>query len=253
MVVTVATVVAVVMSMVVAMVPRLLVGPVVGIDGHEAERGEELGELQAAVVVAVRFDKELPDVLIDGRVGLQDKTSQGTGSPTTPQLHPSTPHFPSPPSLTPLWGEPVQNCPVHPTNPPSPSEGLSSPVPQESTTHGAPKDGWVLSSSAHRQGVGEEGLGILLQQSGKLIPAQVIIHWVPDGVVMVDVDGALQRELQVGLHCTGKQKAAKHYRRSRTLQELQVGVTTHQRVVAGFLRQRCEQESSGSGGGCAVP
>ena len=122
MVVTVATVVAVVMAMVVAMVPRLLVGPVVGIDGHEAERGEELGELQAAVVVAVRFDKELPDVLIDGRVG--------------------------------------------------------------------------------RQGVGEEGLGVLLQQSGKLIPAQVIIHWVPDGVVMVDVDGALQRELQVSLHCT---------------------------------------------------
>lgn len=91
------------MSMVMAVVPRLLVGPVVGIDGHEAERGEELGELQAAIVVAVRFGKELLDVLISSRVGLrEDKMSQGMGSPTTPQLHPGAPHFPSPPSLTPL-------------------------------------------------------------------------------------------------------------------------------------------------------
>lgn len=110
-------------------------------------------------------------------------------------------------------------------------------MPQESTTHGAPTDRRTLSSAAHRHGVSEEGLGVLLQQHGKFIPAQVIIHWVPDGVVVVDVDGAFQGELQVGFHLTGKTKAAKRYRRSRALQELLLGVTTHQMMVVGFLRQ----------------
>lgn len=120
-VVAVAMSVIVAMSMVMAVVPRLLVGPVVGIDGHEAERGEELGELQAAIVVAVRFGKELLDVLISSRVGLrEDKMSQGMGSPSTPTAPSRRSPLPitsiTDPTLRTVHG-PVQENPINPPIP----------------------------------------------------------------------------------------------------------------------------------------
>lgn len=56
---------------VVVMGPVTLVGPIVGINGYEVQRGQELGELQATVMVSVCSGKELADVVIDGRVRLQ--------------------------------------------------------------------------------------------------------------------------------------------------------------------------------------
>lgn len=64
---------------------------------------------------------------------------------------------------------------------------------------------------SHRQGVGEEGLGGLLQQLRKLRLAQEVIPGVLDGILVVDVDGALQSELQVSLHLAKEGKTAKHY------------------------------------------
>lgn len=48
-----------------------LVGPIVGIDDYEIQRGQELGELQATVMVVVCSGKELAYIVIDGRVRLQ--------------------------------------------------------------------------------------------------------------------------------------------------------------------------------------
>lgn len=67
---TVAVAVAVVVAVVVV-TPRALVGAVVGIDGHEAQRAQELGEFEAAVAVGVGFGEELVDVFVHGRFGLQ--------------------------------------------------------------------------------------------------------------------------------------------------------------------------------------
>lgn len=63
--------------------PRPLVGPVVGVDGHEAQRAQELGEFEAPVAVGVGFAEELHDVLVDVGVGLGGQTGSepARGSP----------------------------------------------------------------------------------------------------------------------------------------------------------------------------
>lgn len=72
MTVAVAVAMPMVMPVVVAVVTTMaLMGPVVGIDGHEAQCGQELGELEAAVVVGVGFGEELLDVVVGGGVGLR--------------------------------------------------------------------------------------------------------------------------------------------------------------------------------------
>lgn len=53
------------------MAPATLVGPIVGINDYKIQRGQELCELQATVVVAVRSGEELAYVVISGHVRLQ--------------------------------------------------------------------------------------------------------------------------------------------------------------------------------------
>lgn len=88
---SVAGTMSVVMSMVMSMVmttnwmwawaPGRLMGPFMGINGCKVQRGEELGELQATIVVFVCFGKELVYVVIDGHLRLQED-KWGQVSPT---------------------------------------------------------------------------------------------------------------------------------------------------------------------------
>ena len=65
-------VMAVVMAVATAMTGIwMLVGPIVGINGYKIQRGQELGELQATVVVVVCSGKEVAYVVIDGHIRLQ--------------------------------------------------------------------------------------------------------------------------------------------------------------------------------------
>lgn len=95
---TVSMVMSMVMSMVVttswmwAMDPGRLMGPFMGINGCEVQRGEELSELQAAVAVFVCSGKELVYVGVDGCFRLQED-KQGQVSPThSGALGPLPPH-----------------------------------------------------------------------------------------------------------------------------------------------------------------
>lgn len=87
MAVVVAMVMAMIMPMVVAMIGTMMVvvspmGPIVGIDDDKIQRGQELGELEAPIVVAVCFGKEVADVLINRHIGLQqDKHGQSQENP----------------------------------------------------------------------------------------------------------------------------------------------------------------------------
>lgn len=64
--------------------------------------------------------------------------------------------------------------------------------------------------SSYRHSVVEEGFGGLLQQLRELSLAQVVIYGVLYGILVVDVDGTLQGELQVGFHLARKGQAARH-------------------------------------------
>lgn len=56
----------------------------------------------------------------------------------------------------------------------------------------------------------QEGLGVLLQQLRELGPVQVVIYrGALHGVLVVDVDDALQGELQVGFHFAREKRAEK--------------------------------------------
>lgn len=63
---------------------------------------------------------------------------------------------------------------------------------------------------SYRRGVAEEGLGFFLQQIRELRLVQVVVYGVFYGVLVVDVDTALQSELQVGFHLAKKRQAIKH-------------------------------------------
>lgn len=185
----------------------MLVEPLVGIVEYGTQRSQELGELQAPIVVFVCFGKELGYVLVHGHVGLQEdkREKESACSPVGlritlaacshgARLTQQGWHRFRKTSPSSLRGSPPHPCPKEATAPASSCQR---------------RESWATLGS-YRRGVVEEGLGFFLQQIRELRLVQVVIYGVFYGVLVVDIDETLQGELQVGFHLAKKGQATKH-------------------------------------------